>query len=293
MEKNRNAFFPTSTIQHVFKFSNALECWTSYLLVCKDWKHAVETLKFPTRTLRSGFFKMIDFLMMKHNTVPHFVVQLIKSFNRIEFPLKKIGSHSSPSFSILMIENLNSLKRIHFLFVPKVLDSLRNSQKKNLGMHYRFMLINQLIKNSISTLEHLGVHSLTVFEKIQLPELMILDLKVGRHCTGLSDFQNLFEKMLENSPNIKIINLCLQNFDICVYADVLEFVSNKYGQHCLTFNAKNLPCQVFKHIRAKMIIEIQHIESIAGFKDLRAVEYLQIYFQESKSYATWKNFENI
>ena len=275
MNKAPRGIDDTTIMQHTFRYAQVKECFQQFRLVCKSWKHAIETMRFNRYLPKSWIF------FSKMNQIPILYVQkYLRAFRKISFhmdELEEIGQHSLTVIS----DSVQKLNCAEF-----------NYDDYDEISQFNTSFITKILQNSKTTLQFANIPILSILKGITFLKLRKLELIMSENFISSDEFVTYFPKILENNiGNLDVVDLFL--FD--GYHPVCEYIEQYYGKHCISGESledvKNLPLKIRKWV--------WNLEELQSQKYTTSLQYLHILIpstcmdMEMESSVGWDTYQEI
>merc|ERR1719456_1801093 len=108
MNKPPKEFDQETIIQHAFRYAEVKECFQSFRLVCKAWKHAVENMRF-NRCLHSYRIRKWE-SKIKRQGISAICGKYLHAFRKLSYYLCR----QDPESRVLIVNNMKKLNEIEF-----------------------------------------------------------------------------------------------------------------------------------------------------------------------------------
>jgi hypothetical protein len=205
-------------LQHIFKFVTPDDCFYSCRIVCKSWKHAVELIRFNSTIPIEKFRLML--LVFQHridrgSIIPLFFEKYFRCFKKVIVPMDVLKTHNSQPLASLIVNNLVQLNHLFFeadgQTMPDFVDQF----------------VHEIVKNSQSTLQFLGISKCLDISKFFFSKLETLHIDVGLNIS-CEEFEDFFLQCVETMKQLQLVELTM-----------FHNLTNKFGEHISTNYAKH------------------------------------------------------
>jgi hypothetical protein len=220
----------TTILQHAFKFSDLIQCFGTFRLVCRDWKSAVETARYSNIPVDNWNVRDICKILEKYTNEPRWV-------HDDDYDMySRIVQKPSKNFPLVIQKALQSLKTIE-MFIPcswsegrkLILENVQNltyikakeSGKTRYGEEHE-QFVRDLIQTSNNTLKGIYLPS------FNLPDVSIPKLETFKFNRLEHDFETKFKTLVKNAPNLETIEVLAK---ANLFNTILSKFEESYPQH--------------------------------------------------------------
>ena len=273
LNKTPKVIYQKNILQNTFQFCEAKESFVNFRLVCKPWKHAVETIRY-NRLL--DLEKLSDFA--KNGEIPISYAKYIKIFKKIEF---WIDENVLTNHDIISTYILNHVKKLNYIRV--------GSEQDWAVTHNFDSFLLQLLQNSQTTLKELCFTKYKIFDLpiISLPNISHIIVEMFEDYNDqISNFDSFLKNMVSNCEYLEKITI----FDIQKCPNIVEHIIQNYSKHCIgtadILLAKSLPIK---------ISYCRHLSLLPEFEFPSTIEFLTVKIVDASSpfQNGWENYQTI
>ena len=273
LNKTPKEIHQTTILQNTFQFCEAKESFVNLRLVCKSWKHAVETIRY-NRAL--DLEKLTDFA--QNGEIPISFAKYIKIFKKIDFWIDK---NVLTNYDTISTYILNHVKKVNYIWLGSVLGW------ENFHNFNSFLL--QLLQNSQTTLKKLRFTGFKIFEIpiVSLPNITQITVDIFENYNDqIPNFDRFVKTIVSNCEYLETFNI----FDIHECPNIVEYIIQNYSKNCIGASeislAKILPIKLSYCDQLSLLPEFEYPSTI----EFLAVKVVDI---NSPFQNGWENYEAI
>jgi len=278
LNKTPRGVHQTNILQHVFKYSDARECFDSFRLVCKSWQNSVETIRLDTCPPLTIFQELCCHERNGH--FPPFYSKYLQTFRKLGLCLQ-----TTPNFDMTKWDSISNF----------LLDNMTNLREIGINMgnsippEFVIFLYN-LFENSESTLEKLAIiykDNMVTLPTILLPSMRLFTLYVCRNDKNKVKTFNYLMKTLVGlmCPHLEVV--AIEHINRA--PQILKYITKNYPSHFYC----SPEISILEHIPLKL--SYLNLEKIAAYRYASHIEYLYLHVKNLQipSEGGWDNYKEI
>jgi len=273
LNKTPKGIYQTTLLQNTFQFCEPKESFLNLRLVCKSWKHAVETIRYNWAL---DLEKLSDFA--QNGEIPIYYAKYIKIFKKIEI---WIDSEFLTNYDKIITYILNHVKKINDIWL--------GSDVCLADTHNFESFLLQLLQNSQTTLTGLWFPGIKIFDIpiISLPNITQIVVEMfANYNDQISNFDRFVKNMVRNCEYLE--KFTILNIHKC--PNIVEYIKQNYQKHCISTgyipSAKILPVKISFCHHLSLLQEFEYPSTIEFLRVIVDVSNLSSPFENG-----WKNYQ--